>query len=177
MSLILSSSLTKTKETTIFHHSGNNIQTADREISMIARFEEPLIVVLGNVLSAEECEELILLSKDKMQRSKIGAIREVNEIRTSSGAFIEEKEHPSITAIEKRISEIMNILEGPVEVADRIDKASCDNIDCCATRLLWTKIKNSIDEVMESITLQDIVDDYNEMKYKNSLLELKRREE
>ena len=39
------------------------------------------------------------------------------------------------------------------------------------------KIKNSIDEVMESITLQDIVDDYNEMKYKNSLLELKRREE
>ena len=37
------------------------------------------------------------------------------------------------------------------------------------------KIKNSIDEVIESITLQDIVDDYNEMKYKNSLLELKRR--
>ena len=71
----------------------------------------------------------------------------------------------------------MNILEGPVEVADCIDNVSCDNIDCCATRLLWTKIKNSIDEVMESITLQDIVDDYNEMKYKNSLLELKRREE
>ena len=78
---------------------------------------------------------------------------------------------------EIKISDIMNILEGPVEVADCIDNASCDNIDCCATRLLWTKIKNSIDEVIESITLQDIVDDYNEMKYKNSLLELKRREE
>ena len=38
---------------------------------------------------------------------------------------------------------------------------ACDNIDCCATRLLWKKIKNSIDSVMESITLQDIVDDYN----------------
>ncbi|MGN1385643.1 MAG: 2OG-Fe(II) oxygenase [Bacillus sp. (in: firmicutes)] len=105
----MNSSLTKTKEATIFHHSGNRIRTADREISIIARFEEPLIVVLENVLSAEECDELILLSKDKMQRSKIGATREVNAIRTSSGSFIEEDEHPSIIAIEKRISEIMNI--------------------------------------------------------------------
>lgn len=108
----LSSSLTKTKETTIFHHSGNCIQTADREISIIAKFEEPLVIVLGNVLSAEECDELIMLSKDKMQRSKIGVTREVDEIRTSSGAFIEDDEHPTVAAIEKRISEIMNI---PVE--------------------------------------------------------------
>ena len=96
----------------------------------------------------------------------------ITSIRGAQGGYVLAKEPKEI-----KISEIMNILEGPVEVADCIDKASCDNIDCCATRLLWTKIKNSIDEVMESITLQDIVDDYNEMKYKNSLLELKRREE
>ncbi len=53
----------------------------------------------------------------------------------------------------------MNVVEGPIEVADCIENDACDNIDCCATRLLWTKIKKSIDEVMESITLQDIVDD------------------
>ena len=96
----------------------------------------------------------------------------ITSVRGAQGGYVLGKEPKEI-----KISEIMNILEGPVEVADCIDNASCNNIDCCATRLLWTKIKNSIDEVMESITLQDIVDDYNEMKYKNSLLELKRREE
>jgi len=96
----------------------------------------------------------------------------ITSIRGAQGGYVLAKEPKDI-----KVSDIMNILEGPVEVADCIDNVSCDNIDCCATRLLWTKIKNSIDEVMESITLQDIVDDYNEMKDKNSLLELKRREE
>ena len=40
---------------------------------------------------------------------------------------------------------------------------TCNKIDCCATRLLWKKIKNSIDSVTSSITLKDIVDDYNEI--------------
>ena len=34
----------------------------------------------------------------------------------------------------------MNILEGP-EVADCIDNASCNNIDCCATRLYGQKLR------------------------------------
>ena len=55
------------KEQTIFNHIGNKIKTEDREINIIARLEEPLIVILGNVLSDEECDELIGLSKDKMQ--------------------------------------------------------------------------------------------------------------
>ncbi|MEK4246580.1 2OG-Fe(II) oxygenase [Psychrobacillus sp. FSL K6-2684] len=81
----------------------------DREIDIVARLEEPLIVVLGNVLSNEECDELIRLSKDKMKRSKIGTTREVNEQRTSSSSFIEESENAIVTRVEKRISSIMNI--------------------------------------------------------------------
>ena len=69
-----------------------------------------------------------------------------------------------------------NVLEGPIEIADCIEGVACDNIDCCATRLLWTKIKSSIDEVMEGITLQDIVDDYNKIKEKNEALTLQRSE-
>ena len=61
--------------------------TEDREIQIISKFEEPLIVVLGNVLSDEECDELIELSKNKLARSKVGSSRDVNDIRTSSGAF------------------------------------------------------------------------------------------
>ncbi|WP_442602017.1 2OG-Fe(II) oxygenase [Paenibacillus sp. KN14-4R] len=101
------------KEQTIFYHAGNTIKTEDREIRIVAKYEEPLVVVLGNVLSDEECDELIEISKERLQRSKIGEDRAVNPIRTSSGVFCEENE--TVTRIEKRISQIMNI---PIEHGD-----------------------------------------------------------
>ncbi|PFA63364.1 2OG-Fe(II) oxygenase [Bacillus sp. AFS015802] len=99
------------KEQTIFHHTGNKIKTDDRDIHIIAKMEEPLIVVLGNVLSHEECDELIQLSKDRVERSKIGNTRTVDGLRTSSSVFLEES-HDVVTRVEKRVSQIMNI---PVE--------------------------------------------------------------
>ncbi|MFJ7735647.1 2OG-Fe(II) oxygenase [Lysinibacillus sp. NPDC097287] len=108
--------ITENKEQTIFSHSGNKIIT-DREIDIITRLEEPLIVILGNVLSNEECDELINLSKDKLKRSKIGASREVNEQRTSSSMFFEESENELVARVEKRISSIMNI---PIEHGEGI---------------------------------------------------------
>ena len=67
------------------------------------------------------------------------------------------------TPEEITVYELLMYLEGPIEISDCIEDGECNNIDCCATRLLWKKIKNSIDSVMHSITLKDIVDDYNEM--------------
>lgn len=100
------------KEPTIFNHIGNKIITDDREINIITRLAEPLIAVLGNVLSHEECDELISLSKDRIKRSKVGNVREVNELRTSSSTFLQEGENDVVSRIEKRISQIMTI---PVE--------------------------------------------------------------
>ena len=108
--------ITEKKEQTIFDHVGNKIMT-DREIDIVTRLDEPLIVVLGNVLSNEECDELIRLSKDKMKRSKIGTTREVNELRTSSSMFLEESENVIVARVEKRISSIMNI---PIEHGEGI---------------------------------------------------------
>ncbi|QOR64740.1 2OG-Fe(II) oxygenase [Cytobacillus suaedae] len=107
----------KIKEPTIFNHIGNKIKTDDREINIIARLEEPLVVILGNVLSDEECDQLIEFSKSRIQRSKIGNTREVNEMRTSSGTFLEEGENDIVARIEKRISQIMNI---PVDHAESL---------------------------------------------------------
>ncbi|HWL23767.1 MAG TPA: 2OG-Fe(II) oxygenase [Ureibacillus sp.] len=99
------------KEETIFRHSGNKIKTEDREIDIIARFEEPLVVVLGSVVDDEECEALIQLSKDRLQRSKIGSTKELSDIRTSSGTFLDIN-HEIIAKVEKRVSAIMGI---PIE--------------------------------------------------------------
>ncbi|MEH7224461.1 2OG-Fe(II) oxygenase [Bacillus sp. JJ1566] len=97
-----------TNEPTIFNHIGNKITTEDREIKIVARMDKPLIVILGNVLSDEECDELMRLSKDRMHRSKISNAQ-VDTMRTSSSTFIEESENVIVTRIEKRISQIMNI--------------------------------------------------------------------
>ena len=95
----------------------------------------------------------------------------INSIRGAQGGYILGREPKEI-----KVSDIMYVLEGPIEIADCIEGVACNNIDCCATRLLWTKIKNSIDEVMEGVTLQDIVDDYNKIKEKNEALTLQRSE-
>lgn len=103
--------ITENKEQTIFNHVGKTIRT-DKEIDIVAKIEEPLIVVLDNMLSDEECDELIRLSTDKMHRSKIGTSRSENEIRTSSSMFIEDSNNLIIARIEKRIEAVMNI---PIE--------------------------------------------------------------
>lgn len=91
----------------------------------------------------------------------------IKSIRGAQGGYILNKEPKDI-----KVSDIMYVLEGPIEIADCIEGAVCNNIDCCATRILWKKIKDSIDSVMESITLQDIVNDYKEIKQNNEKLNL-----
>ena len=92
----------------------------------------------------------------------------ITSIRGAQGGYVLSREPKDIT-----VAEIMYVLEGPIEIAECIDGVSCDNLDCCATRLLWAKIKNSIDDVMKSVTLQDIVNDYERIKTNNESLNLK----
>lgn len=92
----------------------------------------------------------------------------ITSIRGAQGGYVLSREPKDIT-----VAEIMYVLEGPIEIAECIEGVSCDNLDCCATRLLWAKIKNSIDDVMKSVTLQDIVNDYERIKTNNESLKLK----
>lgn len=86
----------------------------------------------------------------------------IKSIRGAQGGYVLNRKPEEIT-----VYEVMEVLEGPIEISNCIDDKSCNNIDCCATRLLWAKIKNSIDSVTKSTTLKDIVDDYNNMKSTN----------
>lgn len=91
----------------------------------------------------------------------------IKSIRGAQGGYVLSRDPKDIT-----VAEIMDVLEGPIEIADCIDGISCDNIDCCATRLLWKRIKESIDTVLLSTTLEDIVNDYKDMQAKRQGLYL-----
>ena len=82
----------------------------------------------------------------------------IKSVRGAQGGYILNRAPEEIT-----IQDVLDVLEGPIEVSNCLEDGACNNIDCCATRLLWKKLKNSIDSVTSSITLQDIVDDYNEI--------------
>lgn len=97
------------QEQTIIHAAGNKIRTGDREIPIVGRIDEPLILILDNVLSFEECDALIDLAGDRMRRAKVGQSRVVSDIRTGSSMFCEESENEWIRKIETRVSELMNV--------------------------------------------------------------------
>ena len=97
------------KEQTIMNWNGNKIRTSDREIAVVGRIEEPLILILDGVLSSEECDALIDLAGDRMQRAKIGRSHAVSDIRTNSSMFFEESENELVQRIEARLSELMNV--------------------------------------------------------------------
>ena len=86
----------------------------------------------------------------------------IKSVRGAQGGYILNKEARDITVLD-----IMDVLEGPIEVSDCLDSDDCDNIDYCATRTVWVKMKHSIDSVLGAITLQNIVDDYQ--NYKDSI--------
>lgn len=82
----------------------------------------------------------------------------IKSIRGAQGGYVLNRSPKDIT-----VADIIEVLEGPIEISSCLDTTECDNMDICPTRLLWEKIKKSIDDVTSSITLQDMADDYNNM--------------
>ena len=58
-----------------------------------------------------------------------------------------------------RLSEVIQLLEGSVApVACVNNPGVCNRSGSCATRDIWGEMKQAIDEVLESTTLQDLVE-------------------
>jgi len=60
---------------------------------------------------------------------------------------------------EIKLLEIIQIVEGSTAPVDCVDDARvCSRSDFCVTREVWAEIKAAIDTVLESITLQDLLE-------------------
>ncbi|MBP2638757.1 MAG: hypothetical protein H6Q72_4664 [Firmicutes bacterium] len=83
----------------------------------------------------------------------------VRSIRGAHGGYTLSRPPNEVT-----VYDIIEVLEGSIEISDCIEDTTCNNSDSCATRLLWIRFKESIDGVLKSTTLQDMADDYNKFK-------------
>jgi len=87
------------------------IQTSDRRVDIWTVVKFPRVVVFGNLLSDEECDELIALAQPKLARSltvdnQTGG-EEVNSARTSDGMFFNRAEFPVCERVERRLAELL----------------------------------------------------------------------
>jgi Rrf2 family protein len=84
----------------------------------------------------------------------------ITSTRGAQGGYFLSRPPEEIT-----VADILNVLEGPIEVSECLmdDEAPCSKMNYCATRLLWQKISDSINHVINSTTLQDMVNDYDQM--------------
>jgi prolyl 4-hydroxylase len=91
---------------------GNVIRAHDRDVRVLMRCERPQLIVFGDVLSAEECDEMIERSRHRLKRSTtvnpVTGTEDVIRNRTSEGIWYQRGEDPFIEKLDRRIASLMN---------------------------------------------------------------------
>ena len=107
-------------------------------------------VLLRDIARRQEVSE-------KYLEHSISALRKaglVRSIRGARGGYVLAKPPSEI-----RLSKIMEVLEGSMAPVDCVDDARvCHRVNLCVTRDIWAKMKEAVDNILESITLQDMVE-------------------
>jgi len=88
------------------------LDAGDRRVHVVQAMVNPRVIVFGNVLSDDECEQLIALAKPRLARSLTVATKtggeEINADRTSNGMFFQRGENALLTVLEERIARLLN---------------------------------------------------------------------
>lgn len=78
----------------------------------------------------------------------------IKSIRGFQGGYVLARNSQDITA-----GDIIRALEGPiapVECVSETNPEPCTRSDYCVTRVVWTKVRDSIAQVLDSYTLADL---------------------
>ncbi len=101
-------------------------------------------------LSESYLEQLFLsLRKDKLIKS----------VRGAQGGYMLNRKPEDIT-----VGDVLRCLEGNIAPALCLEdgvKEECSMSDECITKYVWSEIKNSLDNVIDSITLEDMINKDN----------------
>lgn len=87
----------------------------------------------------------------------------IRSVRGARGGYILAKPANQI-----KLSEVFKALEGPVTPVECLEnKKYCARVADCVARQLWEEVQQAIMEVLQSITLQDLVNRTKDKKVSN----------
>jgi len=90
----------------------------------------------------------------------------VNSVKGAQGGYVLADSANRIT-----VGQILRALEGDLAVAgDNSDNESTNSVEYCLKKQVWEKINESINEVVDAITLEDLIIDYKKMQGHLSLM-------
>ena len=85
----------------------------------------------------------------------------VKSLRGSQGGYILGRAAKDIT-----VGDIIRVLEGPLAPVDCVNEVNpddCKRADNCVTRLIWAKVRDSVSEILDSYSLEDLVNESHKM--------------
>ena len=92
----------------------------------------------------------------------IGQLRRsglVKSVRGAQGGYLLSRSPAEIT-----VGEVLRTLEGELAVVDCLmEEDLCHKACSCPTRVVWKKLRDGLNEIVDGITLQDMLDDYQRM--------------
>lgn len=91
----------------------------------------------------------------------------IKSVRGAQGGYMLSKPAERIT-----VGDVLRSLEGtlcPVDCIDLDVPTGCDRADVCVTAPVWIKLRDKINEVVDSFTIADLVKDF-ENKIKNDYI-------
>jgi len=119
-------------------------------------------ILLKDIAKREEISEKYL--EHIITSLKVAGL--VKSIRGAHGGYILAKPPAQI-----KISQVIKVLEGsiaPVECVD--DPGLCSRVELCVTRDVWKEIKRVMDEVLESVSLKDLVEQQKRKEENKSVI-------
>jgi len=81
----------------------------------------------------------------------------VKSIRGAQGGYILSRPPSEI-----KVGDVFRALEGPIALLDCVSEqepAVCEKVNYCISRDIWARVRDSIAEVLDSITLEDMCRD------------------
>jgi len=85
----------------------------------------------------------------------------VKSIRGSQGGYILGRAAKDIS-----VGDIIRVLEGPLAPVDCVNEVNpddCKRADNCVTRLIWAKVRDSVSDILDSYSLEDLVNESHKM--------------
>lgn len=86
----------------------------------------------------------------------------VKSVRGAQGGYLLNKPSDKIS-----VADILTVLEGPIgptECVRMLGGDNCDQADYCVTRMIYEKMRDSLLDVVTSITLNDMVLDHKRLQ-------------